>query len=172
MSAFSRTADLSSAVDARCVHGSYRSVVITRHYAKRSSCRPSYCEIMFARPSACCVTVCHIHALCRNVENLENLSANKKLLIKTKTRHRASTSMYSLTFRVRVTTPPQHGRNGKAHTAGASILSLAMGVFAVMRSAWHCVRRAVGLADYRWALLRIFSVAIQRNPCTDCKSAQ
>jgi len=26
------------------------------------------------------------------------------------------------------------------------------GVFAGMRSAWHCVRRAVGLADYRWAL--------------------
>ena len=37
------------------------------------------------------------------------------------TRHRASTSMYSLTFRVRVTKPPQYGRNG---VAGASILSL------------------------------------------------
>jgi len=29
--------------------------------------------------------------------------------------------MYSLTFRVRVTTLPQHGRNGTAHAAGASI---------------------------------------------------
>jgi len=30
------------------------------------------------------------------------------------TRHRASTTMYSPTFRVRVTTPPQYGRNGTA----------------------------------------------------------
>jgi len=37
------------------------------------------------------------------------------------------------------------------HTAGASILSPARGVFAGMRR----VRRAVGLADYRWALPRI-----------------
>jgi len=27
--------------------------------------------------------------------------------------------MYSLTFRVRVTTPTQYGRNGTAHAAGA-----------------------------------------------------
>jgi len=40
-----------------------------------------------------------------------------------RTRHRASTGMYSLTFRVRVTTPPQCERNGTAHAAGASILS-------------------------------------------------
>jgi len=34
-----------------------------------------------------------------------------------------------------------------------------------MRSAWHCVRRAVGLADYRWALPRIFhSVATATQP--------
>ena len=31
------------------------------------------------------------------------------------------------------------------------MLSPARGVFAGMRSVWHCVRRAVGLADYRWA---------------------
>jgi len=42
--------------------------------------------------------------------------------------------MYSLTFRVRVTTPPQYGRNGTAHAAGASILLPARGVFAGMRS--------------------------------------
>jgi len=30
------------------------------------------------------------------------------------TRHRASTSMYSLAFSVRVTTPPQYGRKGTA----------------------------------------------------------
>jgi len=54
-------------------------------------------------------------------------------------RHRTSTSMYSLTFHVRVTTPPQHGRNGTAHAAGASSLSLARAVFAGMCSAWHCV---------------------------------
>jgi len=28
-------------------------------------------------------------------------------------------------------------------------------VFSGMRSAWHCVRPVVGLADYRWALPRI-----------------
>jgi len=59
---------------------------------------------------------------------------------------------------------PQYGRNGTAHAAGASTLSLARGVFAGMRSAWHCVRRAVGLADYRWALPRISSVAIATQP--------
>jgi len=58
------------------------------------------------------------------------------------TRHRASTSMYSLTFRVRVTTHPQYGRNGTAHAAGVSMLSLARGVVAGMRTAWHCVRWA------------------------------
>ena len=59
-----------------------------------------------------------------------------------KTRHRASTSMYSLTFRVRVTTPPQYGRNGTAPAAGASMLSPARGVFAGMRSVR--VRHACG----------------------------
>jgi len=72
--------------------------------------------------------------------------------------------MYSLTFRVRVTTPQRYGRNGTAHAAGASILSLATGVFAGMRSVWHCVRRAVGMADYRWVLSRISSVAIATQP--------
>ena len=54
--------------------------------------------------------------------------------------------MYSLTFRVRVTTPPQYGRNGTAHAAGASMLSPARGVFAGMRSVR--VRHACGV---RWA---------------------
>jgi len=80
------------------------------------------------------------------------------------TRHRASTSLYSLTFLFRVTTPPQYGRNGTAHAAGASILSRARGVFVTKCSAWHCVRRAVGLVDYRWALPRISSVAIATQP--------
>jgi len=43
-------------------------------------------------------------------------------------------------------------------------LSRARGVFAGMRSARHCVRRAVGLADYRWALQRLSSVAIATQP--------
>jgi len=72
--------------------------------------------------------------------------------------------MYLLTFRVRVTTPPQYGRNGTAHAAGASMLSPARAVFAGMRTAWHCVRREVGLADYRWTLPRISSVAIATQP--------
>jgi len=59
------------------------------------------------------------------------------------TRHRASTSMYSLTFRVCVTTPPQYKRNGTAHAAGASMLSPARGVFAGMRSV--LVRHACGV---------------------------
>jgi len=71
--------------------------------------------------------------------------------------------MYSLTFRVRVTTPAQYERNGTAslqitsRTQQALSASLAREVFAGMRSACG-VRRAVGLADYRWALPRIFIV--------------
>jgi len=38
----------------------------------------------------------------------------RQLSLKNFTRHRASTSVYSLTFRVRVTTPTQYGRNGTA----------------------------------------------------------
>jgi len=71
--------------------------------------------------------------------------------------------MYSLTFRVRVTTPPQYERNGTAHAAGASILSLARGVF----DGTQCVAlRAVGLhaADYCWVLPRTYSVAIATQP--------
>jgi len=60
------------------------------------------------------------------------------------TRHKASTSMYSLTFRIRLTTPPQYGRNGTAHAAGATILSPASGVFAGMRSACGVLRAACG----------------------------
>ena len=75
-----------------------------------------------------------------------------------KTRH------HSLTFRIRVTTPLQYARNGTAHAAGASSLSLARGVLAGMRSEWHCVRRTVGLVDYRWALPCISSVAIAMQP--------
>jgi len=51
-------------------------------------------------------------------------------------------SMYSLTFRVHVTTPPQYRRNGTAHAADASTLSPARGVFADMRSVR--VRHACG----------------------------
>ena len=62
------------------------------------------------------------------------------------TRHRSTTSVYSLTFRARVTTPPQYGQNGMAHAAGASMLSPARGVFAGTRSVR--VRHACGV---RWA---------------------
>jgi len=60
-----------------------------------------------------------------------------------RTRHTASTSMYSLTFCVRVTTPPQYGLNGTAHAAGASILSPVRGVFAARRACgvwWACLK--------------------------------
>jgi len=61
--------------------------------------------------------------------------------------------MYSLTFRVRVATPPQYGRNGMAHAAGTSILSPTRGVLAGMCSVR--AQHAVDLAVYRWALPRI-----------------
>jgi len=60
------------------------------------------------------------------------------------TRHRESTSMYSLTFRVRVTTTPQYGRNGTAHAAGTSMLSPARGVFAGMHVCVCGMREACG----------------------------
>jgi len=49
-----------------------------------------------------------------------------------------------------------------AHAAGASILSLARGVFAGMRSA--CGVRWAWRIIYRWALPRICSVAIATQP--------
>jgi len=66
------------------------------------------------------------------IPNKECVPKHKLLVMdmrfNTTTRHRASTSMYSLTFRVRVITPPQYGQNGTAHAAGMSILSPARGV--------------------------------------------
>jgi len=50
--------------------------------------------------------------------------------------------MYSLTFCVRVTTPPQYGRNGTAQAAGASILSPVRGIFGARRAPHPCVVRA------------------------------
>jgi len=59
--------------------------------------------------------------------------------------------MYSLTFRVRVTTPPQYGRNG----ARIRRVDFIGGEGSLRRTPQVCVRRAVGLTDYRWALPRI-----------------
>jgi len=100
-----------------------------------------------------CVPEYHVATIIKCVADISVRSIYTKM----QTRHRASTSMYSLTFRVRVTTPPKYGRNGTAHAAGASMFSPTRGVFAGMRSVRvrQCVRRAVGLADYRWALPRI-----------------
>jgi len=55
--------------------------------------------------------------------------------------------MYSLTFCVRITTPPQYARNGTAHTAGVSMLLPARGVFTGMRSVrvWHACGGPGGL---------------------------
>jgi len=57
--------------------------------------------------------------------------------------------MYSLTFRVRIATPAQYERNG---TASLLITSRTQQVRRFYR--W-CVRRAVSLADYCWALPHI-----------------
>jgi len=79
--------------------------------------------------------------------------------------------MYWLTFRVRVTTPPQYGRNGTASLQITSRTQQARRCYrwcvrACVRSACvrACVVRAVGLADYCWALPRISSVAIATQP--------
>ena len=86
--------------------------------------------------------------------NSDKLTFEKFSLSTVLARHRASTSMYLLTFRV--STPlqhPQYGRNRTAHAAGASILSPARGVLAGMRS----VRAACGGPD---GLPHFHSVAI------------
>jgi len=62
------------------------------------------------------------------------------------TKRRVRTSMYSLTFRVRVAAPTQYGRNGTASLQITSHMQQARRFYR-----W-CVRRALGLADYRWAL--------------------
>jgi len=87
--------------------------------------------------------------LCRYSELLAKLNKDQAEMNQLQTRHRESTSMYSLTFRVRVTTPPQYGQNGMVHAAGTSILLLVC---------------AEGLADHCWALPRIFSVVIVMQP--------
>ena len=92
----------------------------------------TYIRIIRAPPLVRLATVCLVVSDC---------SLLQTRTFTDETRHRASTSMYSLTFRVRATKPPQYGRNGTAHAAGASILSPARGVFAGMRSAC-CVRWA------------------------------
>ena len=81
-----------------------------------------------------------------------------------RTRHRASTRMYSLTVRVRITTPPQYGQNGTAHTAGESILSPAREVFAGTRSARvrHACGRLGGLP--LGSATHFHSVAIAMQP--------
>jgi len=81
--------------------------------------------------------------------------------------------MYSLTFRVRVTTPPQHGRNGMASLQITSRIARSRRVDFI---AGACVRSACGM---RWAW-RITAglchaclvLPQQRIPYTDCKSAQ
>ena len=74
---------------------------------------------------------------------------------KKKTRHRASTSMYSLTFRVRVATPAHCGRNG---TASLQITSHTQQARRFYR--W-CVRSAYGV---RWAW-RITAGLCHAFPC-------
>ena len=76
--------------------------------------------------------------------------------------------MYSLTFRVRITTSPQYGQNGTAHAAGASMLSPVRGVFAGMRSVHACaacVRRTGGPGGLPLGSATHFhSVAIATQP--------
>jgi len=58
--------------------------------------------------------------------------------------------MYSLTFRVRVTTPLQYGRNGMASLQIMLRTQQARRFYRWWVCA--CVVRAVGLVDHRWAL--------------------
>jgi len=64
--------------------------------------------------------------------------------------------MYSLTFRVRVTTPLQYGQNGTAHAAGE-------GVFAGMRSACG-VERAWRITAALGSAAHFHSVAVAPQP--------
>jgi len=70
--------------------------------------------------------------------------------------------VYSLTFRVRVTntyTPAVWTEWNGTRSRRVDFIA-GEGDFAGMRSAWRCVRRAVGLADYRWALPLTSSVVV------------
>ena len=69
--------------------------------------------------------------------------------LRTETRHRASTSVYSLTFRVRVATPRSMDEIER-RTQQARRFYCRRG-----QSSPTWVVRAVGLVDYRWVLPRI-----------------
>jgi len=77
--------------------------------------------------------------------------------------------MYSLTLCVRVTTPPQYGRNGMAHAAAASILSQTKRVFASMRL-WLACGGPGGLP--LGSATHFHTGAIATQPVHHCKSAQ
>jgi len=70
--------------------------------------------------------------------------------------------MYSLTFRVRVTTPTEYGRNGTVHAAGSSMLSPVRGVFAGMRCVR--VRHACGVR-WAWRITAGFCISIVLPTC-------
>ena len=119
-----------------------------------------------------CAALWPLHIMWLSFEKVNWSMLDKVLWIKVTTKvttHTVSTSMYSLTFRVCVRTPPQYGQNGMANAAGASILSRVRGIFAGLRSA----------CGVRWAwritagLCHAFlMLPLQHSPCTDCKSAQ
>jgi len=111
-----------------------------------------FVESVTDKNSKRCVSAYHVATIIKCVADISVRSIYTKM----QTRHIASTSKYSLTFRVRVTTPPQYGRNGTAHAAGASMFSPARGVFAGLRNVR--VRHACGV---RWAWR---SVAIATQP--------
>jgi len=58
--------------------------------------------------------------------------------------------MYSPTFRVHITAPPQYGRNGMAHSAVTSMLSPVRGAFAGMHGV--CVWHACGMRLAWWII--------------------
>ena len=89
------------------------------------------------------------------------------------TRHRASTSMYSLTFRVRLATLTQYGPNGTAS------LQITLHTQQASRFYRWCVRACVVRAACAGpgglplgSATHFHNVAIATYPCTDCKSAQ
>jgi len=63
--------------------------------------------------------------------------------------------MYSLTFRVCVATPAQYGRNRTASLQLTSRTIRRVNFIAGACVRAQCVQRALGLADYRWAVPRI-----------------
>jgi len=97
-------------------------------------------DVRFSIKSYCC---CSVLSAYRKLRQSDSTTHNVNALL---SRHRASTSMYSLTFRVRVATPAQYGRTATASLQITSHMHQARRLYRWCVRA--CVRSACGV---RWA---------------------